>query len=74
MTLQDLRIQDKGIQLKPRPAPLGLCVALTGSVIPLPSGPRPIPGFQPMPCNMRFPKLESGMGGAFSPTTPEKRR
>lgn len=60
------------VQLKPKPAPLGLWVARMGSVIPRPSGPRPIPGLQPMVCNMRFPMFESGMGGAFSPTTPEK--
>ena len=59
--------------MKPRPVPLGLCVARMGSVMPLPSGPRPIPGFQPMLCNMRLPMFESGMGGALSPTTPERR-
>lgn len=58
------------VQLKPKPAPLGLCVARIGSVIPRPSGPRPIPGLQPMLCNMRLPMFVSGMGGAFSPTTP----
>lgn len=31
-----------------------------------------MPGLQPMVCNMRLPMLLSGMGGAFSPTTPEK--
>lgn len=58
--------------MNPRPVPLGLCVARMGSVMPLPSGPRPMPGLQPMVCNMRLPMLLSGMGGAFSPTTPEK--
>lgn len=57
------------VQLKPRPVPLGLCVARTGSVMPLPSGPRPIPGLHPMLCNMRLPMLVSGMGAALSPTT-----
>lgn len=60
-------------QLKPKPVPLGLCVARMGSVIPLPSGPRPIPGLQPMLCIMRLPIFESGMGGAPSPTTPRER-
>lgn len=59
-----------GVQLKPKPVPLGLWVARMGSVMPLPSGPRPIPGLQPMVCSMRFPMLVSGIGGAFSPTTP----
>lgn len=66
-------IQKRGVQLKPRPVPLGLCVARMGSVMPLPSGPRPIPGLQPMVCNMRLPMFVSGMGGALSPTTPERR-
>lgn len=57
-------------QLKPSPAPLGLCVHRIGSVIPLPSGPRPIPGHQPMFCSIRFPRFESGIGGTPSPTTP----
>lgn len=61
-----------GVQLKPRPVPLGLCVARMGSVMPLPSGPRPRPGLQPMLCNMRFPMFVSGIGGAFSPTTPAR--
>lgn len=65
------RIQKPAVQLKPRPVPLGLCVARMGSVMPLPSGPRPIPGLQPMFCNMRLPMLVSGIGGAFSPTNPE---
>lgn len=59
------------VQLKPKPVPLGLWVARMGSVMPLPSGPRPIPGLQPMVCSMRFPMLVSGIGGAVSPTTPE---
>lgn len=62
-----------GVQLKPKPVPLGLWVARMGSVMPLPSGPRPIPGLQPMVCSMRFPMLVSGIGGAFSPTTPENK-
>lgn len=62
-----------GDQLKPKPVPLGLCVARMGSVMPLPSGPRPMPGLQPMLCSMRLPMFVSGMGGAFSPTNPEKR-
>lgn len=69
--LQGSVSRNQVVQLKPRPVPLGLCVALMGSVMPLPSGPRPIPGLQPMLCNMRLPMLLSGMGGAFSPTTPE---
>ncbi|TNN61600.1 hypothetical protein EYF80_028212 [Liparis tanakae] len=67
------RIQTPGVQLKPSPVPLGLCVARMGSVMPRPSGPRPIPGFQPMLCNIRLPMLESGIGDALSPTTPETR-
>lgn len=58
--------------MKPRPVPLGLCVARTGSVMPLPSGPRPVPGLQPMLCSIRLPMLESGIGAAFSPTTAER--
>lgn len=68
-----LRVQEATDQLKPKPAPLGLCVARMGSVIPLPSGPSPIPGLQPMLCNMRLPMFVSGIGAAFSPTTPEKK-
>lgn len=63
----------RGYQLKPNPAPLGRCVALMGSVMPLPSGPRPMPGLQPMLCSIRLPMLESGMGGALSPTNPERK-
>lgn len=62
-----------GDQLKPNPAPLGLCAARIGSVMPLPSGPRPMPGLQPMVCSIRLPKLVSGMGGALSPTSPERK-
>lgn len=62
-----------GCQLKPNPAPLGLCVARIGSVMPLPSGPRPMPGLQPMLCNIRLPMLVSGMGAALSPTNPERK-
>lgn len=57
-------------QLKPSPAPLGLWMHRSGSVMPLPSGPRPIPGHQPMFCSIRFPTFESGIGGTPSPTTP----
>lgn len=60
-------------QLNPSPAPLGLCVHRIGSVMPLPSGPRPIPGHQPMFCSIRFPRFESGMGGTPSPTMPTRR-
>lgn len=35
-------------QLNPSPSPLGLCMARMGSAIPLPSGPRPVPGVQPI--------------------------
>lgn len=62
-----------GCQLKPSPAPLGLCVARIGSVMPRPSGPRPMPGLQPMLCSIRLPMFVSGMGGALSPTNPEKK-
>lgn len=62
-----------GGQLKPRPAPLGLWVARIGSVMPLPSGPRPMPGLQPMLCSIRLPMLVSGMGGALSPTNPGRK-
>lgn len=62
-----------GDQLKPNPAPLGLCAARIGSVMPLPSGPRPMPGLQPMLCSIRLPMLVSGMGGALSPTNPERK-
>lgn len=35
-------------QLNPSPSPLGLWMARMGSAIPLPSGPRPVPGVQPI--------------------------
>ena len=60
-------------QMKPRPAPLGLCVARMGSVMPRPSGPRPMPGLQPILCNIRFPVFDSGRGPTFSPTTPREK-
>lgn len=64
-------LSERRPQLKPSPARLGLCVHRIGSVTPLPSGPRPIPGHQPMFCSMRFPTFESGIAGTPSPTTPE---
>lgn len=59
-------------QLKPSPAPFGLWDARIGSVMPLPSGPRPDPGVQPILCSIRFPTFDSGRGAALSPTTPER--
>ncbi len=61
-------------QLKPSPAPFSLWDARMGSVMPLPSGPRPDPGVQPILCSIRFPMFDSGRGAAPSPTTPERER
>lgn len=61
-------------QLNPNPAPFGLWDARIGSVMPLPSGPKPEPGVQPIVCSIRFPTFDSGRGGTPSPTTPERER
>lgn len=58
-------------QLNPSPSPLGLWMARMGSAIPLPSGPRPVPGVQPILWSILFPMLFSGIGWVFSPTNPE---
>lgn len=58
-------------QLNPSPSPFGLWMARIGSAIPLPSGPRPMPGVQPILWSILFPMLFSGIGWVFSPTNPE---
>lgn len=46
--LNNLEVYFYLCQLNPSPSPLGLWMARMGSAIPLPSGPRPVPGVQPI--------------------------
>ena len=56
----------------PSPLFFGLTYALTGSCIPLPPGPKPVPGDHPICCSIWFPRLQSGIGMS-GPTRPESK-
>ena len=54
----------------PNPCLFGRRNAQTGFLIPDPSRPSPMPGVQPMLCNILLPMLVSGIGSQNSPIKP----